>query len=126
MTDPRRRLAAEQAALLAALVGHGSLPDGFDPGQAAATADVLLRKRASSVARACPVLARSLSGQFDERFAAYASATPMPRTGGALADGRAFARALRRAGALPIGTRKELVRRRFLRLSGLPSRLARR
>ena len=57
-------------------------------------------KRARAVANAWPRLARSLGPAFDDRFAAYARSNPLRQEGGPLADGRAFARELHRAGAL--------------------------
>jgi hypothetical protein len=50
----RERLAAEQAALVRALVDGGPVPAGFDPDRVRATAAALARKRAHEVARAWP------------------------------------------------------------------------
>jgi hypothetical protein len=96
----RERLAAEQAALVRALVAGEPVPEGFDPDRVRATAAALARKRAREVARAWPVLAADLGGAFTDRFVAFAAGRPPPATGGALADGLAFARALARQGRL--------------------------
>ena len=122
MSGPRERLAAEQAALVRALVG-GPVPGGFDPGRVAATSAALARKRAREVARAWPVLADGLGEGFTGRFLADAARRPPPARGGALADGLAFARALAREGRLPANARVEAMLA-AARLSGRPARLA--
>jgi hypothetical protein len=99
--ETRARLAAEQATLVAALVGRGAAPPGFDAWRVSVTAAALARKRARAAARAWPGLARALGRRFGEVFAAYADAAPLPREGGPLADGRAFARWLAARGELP-------------------------
>jgi hypothetical protein len=119
----RERLAAEQAALVRALVGGGPVPPGFDPGRVRATSAALARKRAREVARAWPALAADLGEGFTCSFLAYAAGRPPPATGGALADGLAFARAMAREGRLRGDARVE----RLLaaaRLSTRPARLA--
>jgi hypothetical protein len=105
--EAQDRLAAQQAALVRALTGQGEIPPGFDTGRIESAADALLRKRIRSVARAWPGLAAALGERFVERFAAYARRTHLPRLGGPLADGRAFARALESAGDLPDAGRLE-------------------
>jgi hypothetical protein len=54
-----------------------------------------------AVARIFPALAEALGERFQEKFAAFATRTPLPRDGGPLADGFAFARSLADAGELP-------------------------
>jgi hypothetical protein len=103
----RARLAAEQAALVRALVDGGPVPGGFDPGRVAATSAALARKRAREVARAWPVLAADLGERFTGRFLADAAGRPPPARGGALADGLAFAHALAREGGLSPNARVE-------------------
>ncbi|MCD2192658.1 hypothetical protein LQ327_04545 [Actinomycetospora endophytica] len=49
--DARADLAARQAALLAALVGAGPVPDGFDAGQVRAEAGALRAKRVRVLVR---------------------------------------------------------------------------
>lgn len=98
--DARKRLAAAQLELVRALVSNEIAPAEFDSSRIQATADALLLKRAHSVAHAWPGLARSLGPAFDERFALFAQSGPIAQGGGPLADGRAFARAVSRAGAL--------------------------
>jgi hypothetical protein len=103
----RERLAADQAALVRALVGGGPLPGGFDPDRVRATSAALARKRAREAARAWPVLAAELGEEFTEAFLAHAARRPPPARGGALADGLAFADALARRGRLPANARVE-------------------
>ena len=107
--DARARLAARQAALVSALTAGGPLPADFDGGRIRAAAAALARKRARSVARAWPVLAGAMGERFDERFTAYAEEMPLPRSGGPLADGRAFARWLAARGELPGAARPEVL-----------------
>lgn len=81
-------LAARQAALVAALVAGGPLPDGFDPRTVGIAAQALRSKRAGEVARAWPALAASLGDEWPKRFMEWAHGrTP----GGSLLDGWAFA-----------------------------------
>ena len=121
---PRReRLAAEQAALVRALVGGGPVPGGFDPGRVRATSAALARKRAREVARAWPALAAELGQDFTAAFLAHAAGTPPSARGGALADALAFADALARRGRLPGNARVERLLARA-RLSPGPPRLA--
>jgi hypothetical protein len=99
--EARVRLAAEQAALVTALVARGELPAGFDAVRLRATATSLVRKRRQAAARTWPGLARALGSRYDELFLEYAATAPLPRDGGPLADGRAFARWLAARGELP-------------------------
>jgi hypothetical protein len=99
--EVRARLAAEQAALVAALVGGDGAPPGFEAARLRLAAAALARKRARAAARAWPGLARALGERFGGLFAAYAGAAPLPREGGPLADGRAFARWLAARDELP-------------------------
>jgi hypothetical protein len=117
------RLAAEQAALVRALVAGGPVPDGFDPGRVRATAAALAGKRAREVARAWPALAADLGEAFTDRFVAFAAGRPPPASGGALADGLAFARHLARRGRLSGDARVEVLLA-AARLSPRPVRLA--
>jgi len=99
-TDARKNLAAAQLELMRALTSGERPPAGFDASRIQATADLLRLKRARSVAHQWPRLARSLGPAFLDRFALYAQGHPAEQEGGALAEGRAFARAIARAGAL--------------------------
>jgi hypothetical protein len=119
----RARLAAQQAALVRALVAGGPVPGGFDPARVRATSAALARKRARAVARAWPGLAAELGGDFTERFLADAARRPPPTRGGALADGLAFADALAREGRLPGSAGVERLAARA-HLSTRPVRLA--
>jgi hypothetical protein len=101
LAENRRRLAAEQGRLLRALAGEGPAPAGFDPSRLRASAAALRRKRARAAARAWPGLARALGEEFETRFTDFAARTPLPREGGPLADGRAFAAELAARGELP-------------------------
>ncbi len=100
-TESRARLAAQQATLVSALMARGEPPADFDGTRLRAAIVSLARKRARAVARAWPGLALELGRCLDERFAAYAADVPLPRAGGPLADGRAFARWLADRGELP-------------------------
>ncbi|SHM31874.1 hypothetical protein [Cryptosporangium aurantiacum] len=101
-------LAAAQAALVAALVGGGELPPGFDADRVGAARRALLRKRAGEVARAWPLLAASLGAAFTPRFVQWAAGRP---PSGSFADGLAFAHSLRDAGELPPLAAEELAQR---------------
>jgi hypothetical protein len=90
----RARLAAEQAELVRALVAGAPPPGRFDGARVSATAAALLRKRAGEVARAWPALAAALGPDWPGAFLIWAKARPRPATGGALADGLAFATGL--------------------------------
>jgi hypothetical protein len=99
--EGRASLAAQQAALVEALLAGGEAPAGFDEERLRVAGSALARKRAQAVARAWPGLASGLGTRFAERFAAYALTSPLPRHGGPCADGRAFARWLAARGELP-------------------------
>jgi hypothetical protein len=99
--EARTRLAAQQAALVSALLAGGERPAGFDAESLRVAADSLARKRSRAVARAWPGLTRTLGPDFDKHFAAYAEGSALPRAGGPLADGRAFARWLKARRELP-------------------------
>jgi hypothetical protein len=105
--DARRRLAEAQERLLRALAGHGQPPEDFDAGRVRAAAEALAHKRARTVARAWPGLARALGADFAGSFSAFAANSPLPRAGGPLADGRAFAAHLASRGQLPDAGRLE-------------------
>ena len=121
--EDRERLAAEQAALVRALVDGGPVPAGFDPDRVQATAAALARKRAREVARAWPALVAELGDDFTARFLADAARRPPPPRGGALADGLAFAGALARTRRLSGNARVEAMLA-AARLSTGPARLA--
>ena len=123
MSTAPERLAAEQAALVRALVAGGPVPEGFDRDRVRATAAALARKRAREVARAWPVLAADLGEAFTDRFGASAAGRPPPAAGGALADGLGFARDLARQRRLSGDARVEALLA-AARLSPRPLRLA--
>src|SRR5215217_3750391 len=123
VSTARERLAAEQAALVRALVDGGPVPGGFDPERVRATSAALARKRAREVARTWPGLAAELGPDFTGRFLADAARRPPPARGGALADGLAFADALAGEGRLPDSARVERMAARA-HLSTRPVRLA--
>jgi hypothetical protein len=97
----RARLALQQAELVTALMARGEPPPDFDAMRLRAAATSLARKRARAAARAWPGLARALGRRFGRLFAAYTDAATLPRAGGPLADGRAFARWLAARSELP-------------------------
>ena len=86
--ETRARLAALQAELVEALARGAAPPIGFDAERLQAAATALATKRRCAAARAWPALADAIERHFDE----YATASPLPRLGGPLADGRAFLR----------------------------------
>ena len=102
-------LAAQQEALVRALAGQAPPPAGFDTAQIDATAESLLKKRARTVARVWPALARALGDTYAAQFGAYARATPLPADGSPVADGHAFAQVLSRRGDLSEDARWELL-----------------
>jgi uncharacterized protein (UPF0276 family) len=99
-------LAADQGALVVALVAGGPDPAGFDVHRLSATRAALLRKRAGQTAGAWPVLAASFGADWARVFAAHAAGRP---PAGALRDGWDLARAL--APALERGAAAELADR---------------
>jgi hypothetical protein len=123
MSGAPDRLAAEQAALVRALVAGEPVPEGFDPDRVRATAAALARKRAREVARAWPVLTADLGAAFTDRFVAWATGRPPPAAGGALADGLGFARDLAHHRRLSGDARVEALLA-AARLSPRPLRLA--
>lgn len=100
VTPPHASLAERQAALVAALTGHGPVPAGFDADRVSAAADALAAKRARAVVQAWPGLRTMLGDTLRARFDAFAAATPLPAWGGPLVDGRRFVAALARDAAL--------------------------
>ena len=123
--EVRASLALRQAALVNALISGGEPPPGFDSQRVQAAAESQARKRARSAARAWPGLAHALGQKFDEHFAAYAAASPLPGNGGPLADGHGFARWLSGCGWLPEAGRREAMAV-DLRYRRIPSGLMRR
>jgi hypothetical protein len=108
---PRDRLAAEQKALVRALVAGGGLPAGFDSVRVGAAARALLRKRAGEVARAWPALAAAYGARWPSVFSGWAAGDP---SRGAWLDGWDFARA----------HRTELSRAAAVELAGCEARWA--
>src|SRR5262245_32796795 len=106
-TTTPNELAAAHAAPAAALVAGASPPARFDAAALAGARASLARKRESEVACAWPALAAALGERYPEEFARFASRRPLPREGGPLADGRAFAAELLAAGKLPDAARAE-------------------
>jgi hypothetical protein len=98
----RAGIAAAQADLLRAVAGHADPPAGFDGTQIRSTSRALASKRSRAAARAWPALDAAIGpAGLARQFAAFAAAHPLPRDGGPLADGYAFAGFLRRARELP-------------------------
>lgn len=90
-------LAAQQRALVAALVAGAPVPAGFDQRLIGIAREALLRKRAREVAQQWPLLAAGLGERWLATFADWAGGRA-PQ--GALRDGWNLARSLRAAGAL--------------------------
>jgi hypothetical protein len=105
----RHRQAKLQDALIRSLVGGSDPPRGLDADRVAAAAAALRMKRARGVARAWPQLAVELGARFASEFDQFARAVPIPRQGGPLADGLAFARWQAARGALLDSARIELL-----------------
>jgi hypothetical protein len=72
----RERLAAQQAALLRALLADGPPPPGFDPARLAVEAEVLRAKRRGIVSRLRPDLPATLGEDFGPLFDDYAAENP--------------------------------------------------
>lgn len=81
-------LAAQQAALIRALVAGADAPPGFDVGDIAATAHTLLHKRTDEVARRFPLLAHQTGPDFTARYMEWARTRPKTST---VEDAVAFA-----------------------------------
>jgi hypothetical protein len=108
-TEVRRKLLAQQAALVAALTACGELPSGFDVRRLQVAAASLTLKRARSVARVWRELALALGPRYRELFAQFSRSSPLLREGGPLADGRSFARWLDSRGDLPEAGRLQAI-----------------
>jgi hypothetical protein len=104
----RPELAARQAALVAALVTGGEVPDGVDAGHLAVARSALMRKRAGEVAATWPLLAASVGHGFIANFAEWAATRPPY---GSLRDGWDFARDLAAARRLAPFGQEELAAR---------------
>jgi hypothetical protein len=98
--DARQQLALMQAELVRALVEGTDAPANFDRQRFTAAAEALWLKRARTVARMWPQLARAMGDAFAGRFADYARANPLLHDGNPLVDGRAFTGWLEHAGLL--------------------------
>jgi hypothetical protein len=101
-------LAAQQRALVAALVSGAPTPAGFDGRLVGIARLALLRKRAGEVARHWPMLAAGLGERWLPEFRRWAEGRP-PQ--GGLRDGWDLARALRASGELTGPAGEELAAR---------------
>ncbi|MGH3717734.1 MAG: hypothetical protein ACRDRI_02640 [Pseudonocardiaceae bacterium] len=112
----RAELAARQAALVAALVSGGPVPDGLDAERLAIARRALLRKRAAAVAAAWPLLAASMERGWTESFVVWAAGLP---PNGSLRDGWDLARDLAATGRLaPLGQEELAARESTWRYDG--------
>ncbi len=100
MTADRTRLAAEQAALLGALLGQQQCPPGFDPEQMRIQQTALIAKRRRLIARVRRDLSHRLGERFTPLFNAYAAVHPRRAGQTVRMDVRAFTRWLSRHGEL--------------------------
>ena len=108
MYEPARgRIARSQAALVRALAAGEDAPEGFDGFRLQEAAGALFSKRARSVAQAWPELSGALGQDYMEHFRQYAMKRMLPEAG-PVADGRAFALALKKRGLLIEQARMEL------------------
>jgi len=89
-TDARATLAAEQAALLTALLQRGTVPAHVDPERARALRGSLRSKRLRTVQRVWPRTAAALGDRFASSFAQYALEHSTQPAHGPLADGMQF------------------------------------
>ncbi|WP_156754338.1 hypothetical protein [Actinokineospora pegani] len=90
MTGARERLAAQQSALLHALLAGGPAPAGFDEAALRVEADALLAKRRRVVATITPETAQACGAEFAALFAEYARANPRRAGSRAREDAAAF------------------------------------
>ncbi len=95
MTDARERLTAQQEQLLAALLGQGQDPPGFDHDQLRVQQRALLNKRRRVVAKLRPDLVDRLGEDFPPLFDSYAADHPRRPGQRARADAADFARWLK-------------------------------
>jgi len=101
VTEPRERLAQQQAELLAALVRVDTPdPPGFDTDQLRVQRRSLLGKRRRLVERFRPDLASQLGDDFRALFDEYASEHPHLNGRGPTVDAEHFTRWLARRGIL--------------------------
>ncbi|WSS21270.1 hypothetical protein OG519_17560 [Streptomyces sp. NBC_01190] len=109
--DPREALAASQEALLAALVGDGGIPPGFDADRLRIQSLALLMKRSRTAAAHHPWLRLALGDTYVPAFVEFARAHP--RTPGTRGhdDATAFEQHLRARGELPARPREPLLGR---------------
>ncbi|MYS22377.1 hypothetical protein GA0115240_140658, partial [Streptomyces sp. DvalAA-14] len=99
--EPRAALAAAQAALLAALVGAGEIPPGFDADRIRVQSRALLEKRARAARAHHPWLGLALGDTYLQAFAAFARTCPQLAGSHAHDDAAAFERHLAAGGLLP-------------------------
>lgn len=90
MSGARERLAAEQAALLRALLAGGPAPAGFDEHALGVETDALLAKRRRVVAQLVPEVAGDLDERYRPLFDEYARANPRTVGSRAREDAAAF------------------------------------
>jgi hypothetical protein len=106
--ESNARLGRRQGELVAALVAGGDPPAGLNADDVGAATRSIALKRLRELRLAWPTLCRDLEPGLEERFISYATERPPP-LGGAIADGCAFARHLRRHRELPQSARIELL-----------------
>lgn len=123
MTERQREiLAEEQATLVRALAGGAEVPEGFDAGRVTLAGEMLLNKRARSVAKIWPVLETELGAGFGELFAKFAAIHSIAPAG-PQDDGCVFARWLEANDQLPQCSKIEVARYRARK--GWPIRMTR-
>jgi hypothetical protein len=101
--------AAQQSALLEALLRGGELPAGFAAAKADAARQSLRCKRVGALRQAWPALTVALGASFDARFDAFARTTGPPAFGEGVADGLAFVSSLAREEQLGDDVRVEIL-----------------
>jgi len=105
----RAILAGRQAELVAALVGGGAPPVGFDAARVGTLAAALRAKRGRAIERTWPRLARALGPDWPEILARHLREVPASPASGSLGDGRLLARRLAAVDRLPWDGRLELL-----------------
>jgi len=97
----RRRLAADQTALIRALLAGDTPPDGFDPERLRVETATLLAKRQRTIERIRPDIIDILGARFTDIFNTWAAANPRKDRISPQADANEFATWLAARGHLP-------------------------
>lgn len=102
LSDERRTLGEQQAAVVRALAGISPAPDAFDQRQLQNATTSLAQKRARAAGKVWPDLRAAIGDEFDVLFAEFARRNPSPDSRGSAADAFQFATDLYNQGKLSI------------------------